>query len=129
MFCYKFTRRRAVKLLFVYAEWHHITQICMFTLDGPRRLCYFFTSSLLLIAQALTMMLDGIEKEVIGKNLTKQELENYYLNRVDKEKEFFDFARMLSAQFSSVQMKKYNALGPLVKVKEKGLQKPANREG
>ena len=68
-------------------------------------------------------MLDGIERGVIGKNLTKQELENYYLNRVDKEKEFFGFARMLSAQFSSVQMKNYNALGPLVKVKEKRASK------
>ena len=72
-------------------------------------------------------MLDGIEKGAIGKNLTKQELENY-LNRVDKEKEFFGFARMLSAQFSSIQMKKHNTLRPLVKVKEKRALK-ARKQG
>ena len=67
----------------------------------------------MLLAQALTMILDGAETGNIDKNLSTKELENY-LKRADKEKEIFGFARRFCAKASSLWMKTWQATGATV---------------
>ena len=108
----------------VYAEWHHITAICMFGSIVDLRnyirlrpelhlmvhaaLLYFFPS-ILGLGTVLIRMLDGAEKGNIGKNLSKEELANY-LKRAEEEKELIAFARMLA----SFNTKKRMALKPRI---------------
>ena len=111
-----------------YGEWHHIAPLCMFgSIEDLRNyirlrpelhlmvhaaLLYFFPSKTSL-AHALTMMLNCAEKGKMGKNLSKEEFENF-LKRADEEKELFGFAKRLNAKASSVRMKIWNATGPTV---------------